>query len=113
MRPAGPGLALHDAVGHDPQFIAVQLDKCSSAAGQNPLPVVLVDQVLLTVTLRQRFREFGHQVGRPGGQRRPVGKDLDLTRGSGGVPRHDSAHSGIMPARNGVDAAETGSRRDR
>ena len=63
-RATGPGLALNHGIDNDPRFVVVQLDQGSCTGGQGPLAIVLVDQVLLTVALGQRNREFGHQVGR-------------------------------------------------
>jgi hypothetical protein len=51
---------LHDPIGHDPQLVGVQFDESPHAAGQNPLTVMLVDQILLAVTLGQRCGKLGH-----------------------------------------------------
>jgi hypothetical protein len=51
--PAGPRLALDDTVGDDTHFVGVQLDERAHTAGQRPLAVTLVSQVLIAGPLGQ------------------------------------------------------------
>jgi hypothetical protein len=55
-------LSLSHTVADDAQLVAVQLDHGQHTNGQHPLAVVLVEQVFLTVALRQRRGQLGRQV---------------------------------------------------
>jgi hypothetical protein len=52
------------AVADHPQLVAVQLDHRPHTAGQHPLAVALVNQVLLADPLGQHRGQLGYQVGR-------------------------------------------------
>jgi hypothetical protein len=61
--PSGPHLTLDDTVTDDAHFVGVQLDDRAQTAGQHPLAVTLVDEVLIARPLGQRAGQFGDQVG--------------------------------------------------